>query len=587
MVPEYEEIAKLLIKEELLTNKQYERILEKIKESNESFEKVVVKMGYISQKDLTMVIGKKMGVAFADLDEIEIDSELARTIPEHLAQRYKVIPVDQKDNVLKLAMMDPLNVLAIDDIRLITGYSIKPMIATETAIMKSINNLYGVTDLVEVQETVKDLAETDFGSLEIEESMEEEISLDKLKEMVDEAPIVRVVNLIISQAINDGASDIHIEPAPNNVRVRYRVDGVLHDVMTPPRHIQAPMVSRIKIMANMDIAERRVPQDGKIHLKHDYREFDLRVSSCPTIFGEKIVMRILDKSSVMLGLNKLGFLPHNLKVFEGIVEKPYGMILVTGPTGSGKSTTLYSCLNKLNTDSVNIMTIEDPCEYTLPGINQIQVNEKAGLTFANALRSFLRQDPDIMMVGEIRDGETAKIAIEAALTGHLVLSTLHTNDAAGAVTRLIEMGIEPFLCASSVIGVLAQRLGRTICPNCKETYQPPPDAIAKYGLQKFTENGEVTLYRGRGCELCKLTGFKGRMGIHEVLAMTDSVRNLILQSASSAQIKSAAIHEGMKTMTDDGMLKVLSGSTSIEECLRVVFIEGEVDSEVKKAEGGL
>lgn len=569
------DLAELLIEEGLITEKQLQRAQEINKKTNEPISKILVSMGFVNDKDITEVIGKQMGVSFIDLDNYELDSELSRSIPEHLAQRYKIIPVAQKDNKLTLAMVDPLNVIAIDDIRLITGFDIEPVIATEESILKAINRQFGVTDLAEVESTVKDISAQDFGPMEIEEAAEEEIALDRLKELVDEAPIVRVVNLIISQAINDRASDIHIEPELKSVRVRYRVDGVLHDVMSPPKHIQAPMVSRIKIMSNMDIAERRIPQDGKIHLRHDNREYDLRVSTLPTIHGEKVVMRILDKSSVMLGLNKLGFLPDTQAPFESIVEKPYGMLLVTGPTGSGKSTTLYSCLNKLNSGDKNILTVEDPVEYQLPGVNQVQVNEKAGLTFANALRCFLRQDPDIIMVGEVRDPETARIAIEAALTGHLVLSTLHTNDAAGAMSRLVEMGMEPFLVASSVIGILAQRLARTICPNCKETYNPPPESVRKFGLSAYTDS-EVSLYRGRGCDFCKMTGYKGRTGIFELMPVTDRIRSLTLQRASSAEIRQAAIEEGMKTMQDDGMRKVLEGMTTIEECLRVVYIEGEV-----------
>lgn len=568
------DIGELLIDGGFITERQLAKAREKSLSSNEPLQKILVQLGFVSEKDITEVIGQQMGVAFVDLENMELEPEMARSIPEHLAQRYKVIPVAQKDNRLTLAMVDPLNVLAIDDIRLITGFDIEPVIATEEAILKTINRQFGVTDLAEVEETVKDISATDFGPVEIEEAVEEEIALDKLKEMVDEAPIVRVVNLIISQAINDSASDIHIEPEMKQVRVRYRVDGVLHDVMSPPKHIQAPMISRIKIMANLDIAERRIPQDGKIHLRHDNREFDLRVSTIPTVHGEKVVMRILDKSSVLLGLNKLGFYRDTQEIFENCVEKPYGMILVTGPTGSGKSTTLYSCLNKLNTESVNIITIEDPVEYQLPGINQVQINEKAGLTFASALRSFLRQDPDIIMVGEIRDTETAKIAIEAALTGHLVLSTLHTNDSSGAVTRLVEMGVEPFLCASSVIAVLAQRLARLICPNCKESYTPPMESIKQFGLAAFTDS-EIAFYRGRGCDHCKMTGYRGRTGIFELLHVTDRIRSLILQRASTSEIRQAAIEEGMKTMQDDGLRKVLDGTTTIEECLRVVYIEGQ------------
>ncbi|MCD4786273.1 MAG: type IV-A pilus assembly ATPase PilB [Candidatus Eremiobacteraeota bacterium] len=567
------DIGELLIEGGFITTRQLDKSKERVTSTNEPLQKTLVKMGYVSEKDITEVIGKQMGVEFVDLDEIELEPDMVRSIPEHLAQRYKVVPVAQKDNKLTLAMVDPLNVIAIDDIRLITGFDIEPVIATEESISKTINRQFGVTDLAEVQETVKDISATDFGPVEIEEAADEEIALDKLKEMVDEAPIVRVVNLIISQAINDQASDIHIEPEHKQVRVRYRVDGVLHDVMTPPKHIQAPMISRIKIMANLDIAERRVPQDGKIHLRHDNREFDLRVSTIPTVHGEKVVMRILDKTSVLLGLNKLGFYRDTQEIFEHCVEKPYGMLLVTGPTGSGKSTTLYSCLNKLNTENVNILTIEDPVEYQLPGINQVQINEKAGLTYPGALRAFLRQDPDIIMVGEIRDTETAKIAIEAALTGHLVMSTLHTNDSAGATTRLVEMGVEPFLCASSVIAILAQRLARLICPNCKEAYTPPIESIKQFGLAAFTE-ADITFHRGRGCDHCKMTGYRGRTGIFELLNVTDRIRSLILQRASAAEIRQASVEEGMKTMQDDGLRKVLDGVTTIEECLRVVYVEG-------------
>lgn len=571
-----EEIGQMLVSEGFITERQLDKAKADSIRRNESLRKVLVGMGFVSDKDIVESLGKQMGVSFVDIDNMTLDTELVKSIPEHLAKRYNVIPVAQQENKLTLAMADPLNVLAIDDIRLITGFDIQPVIATEEAINKAIGSMFGVTDMVAVEGAVKDIAETDFGGMEIEDDVEEEIALDKLKELVDEAPIVRVVNLIISQAINDKASDIHIEPEVRTVRVRYRVDGVLHDVMNPPKHIQAPMVSRIKIMSNMDIAERRIPQDGKIHLRHDGREFDLRVSTVPTIHGEKVVMRILDKGSVMLGLNKLGFSDVNQRMFEAIVDKPYGMILVTGPTGSGKSTTLYSCLNKLNTGTTNILTIEDPVEYQLPGVNQVQVNTKANLTFASALRSFLRQDPDIIMVGEIRDTETARIAVEAALTGHLVLSTLHTNDASGAVSRLVEMGVEPFLVASSVVGVLGQRLARTICPNCKEPYEPSAEAIKRFGLSMFSDS-DLSFYRGRGCDNCKMTGYRGRTGIHEILTITDRVRALILRRSSTAEIKQAATEEGMSTMQDDGLNKVLSGVTSMEECLRVVYVESSGD----------
>ena len=567
-----DDLGKLLVDEQLITVRQLDKSVAQAERSGESLQKVLISLGFVSEKDVVEAMGRQMGVRFVDLSEIHIDTELARSIPEHLAQRYKVIPVAQNDNRLTLAMVDPLNVIAIDDIRLITGFDIEPVIATEESIIRAINNQFGVTDLVEVEETVKELQAQDFADLEFEDGQDEEISLDKLKEMVDDAPIVRVVNLIISQAINDKASDIHIEPEAKAVKVRYRVDGVLHEVMSPPKHIQAPMTSRIKIMASMDIAERRIPQDGKIHLTHDGREFDLRVSTIPCVHGEKTVMRILDKGSVMLGLNKLGFYDDNLRLWESVVDKPYGMLLVTGPTGSGKSTTLYSCLNKLNRGDRNLVTCEDPVEYQIGGINQVQTNPKAGLTFASALKSFLRQDPDIIMVGEIRDGDTAKIAVEAALTGHLVLSTLHTNDAAGAISRLVEMKVEPFLVASALCGVLAQRLARCICPNCKESFRPPAEAVRKFGMTVYGDH-DIQFYRGRGCDHCKMTGFRGRSGIHEVLTISERVRSLILQKASTAEIRQAAVEDGMKTMQDDGVRKTLDGVTSMEECLRVVSID--------------
>ncbi len=567
------DIAEMLLEEGLITPRQLEKAIDQQKSSNESLERIIINLGYVTEKEVTEVIGKEMGVPFIDLDEVQIDMELARTVPEHLAQRYKVIPVGQENQKLALAMVDPLNVFAIDDIRLITGFDIEPMISTEESIMRAINNHFGGKSIMEVHEEVTGIAMSDFEDLEqIEE--QDELDLTQLQKLVDEAPIVRVVNLIITQAINDKASDIHIEPRVKNVCVRYRIDGVLHEVMSPPKHIQAPMISRIKIMASLDIAERRIPQDGKIHLKHDNKEYDLRVSTLPTVHGEKVVMRILDKSAVMIGLDKLGLMPDTRAVFEDLVFKPYGMILVTGPTGSGKSTTLYTALNMLNTSEDNICTVEDPVEYQLPGINQVQINPKAGLTFAAALRSFLRQDPDIIMVGEIRDGETAQIAIESALTGHLVLSTLHTNDAAGAITRLIDMGIEPFLVASALVGVIAQRLVRRICPNCREAYTPPEEAVAKFGLNLADTN--IVFYHGRGCDHCKGTGYKGRSGIYEMMTVNENVRPLILRNAPTIEVKDAAIENGMVTLQEDGLRKVLEGTTTIEECLRVVYVGEEM-----------
>ncbi len=568
-----DEIGNLLVEEGYITSRQLERAEAKAQEESRDIDKVLIQMGYVSEDDVTQVKGKKMGCRYVDLSTVSIDPELSSRIPENMASQYKVIPIAQEGKMLTLAMVDPLNVMAIDDIRLVTGFDIEPVIVSETAIEKAIGTHYGTTDLAEVDKISQELAATDWGAegIEVIDDNEEELSEEDLAKMGDEAPIVKIVNLIIAQGINDGASDIHIEPEAKSLRVRYRVDGILHEVMTPPKHIQAPMTSRIKIMSNLDIAERRVPQDGKIHMTHDGREYDLRVSTLPTVHGEKTVMRILDKSSVRLGLDKLGFTHDNLTLWEDIVDKPYGMLLVTGPTGSGKSTTLYSCLNRLNVGDRNITTVEDPVEYQLEGINQTQTNNKAGLTFASALKSFLRQDPDIIMVGEIRDGATAKIAVEAALTGHLVLSTLHTNDSTGAISRLTEMDVEPFLVSSALIGVLAQRLTRRICPDCKESYRPTPEELRRFGLSVMPDE-EILFYRGSGCDSCKMGGYRGRSGIHEVFTPTDRTRALILNHASNTELRQAAIEDGMRTMQDDGLAKTLQGLTTMEECMRVVFV---------------
>jgi len=393
--------------------------------------------------------------------------------------------------------------------------------------------------------------------------------------MEDEAPIIRVVNVIIQQAIKDRASDIHIEPDRRGVRIRYRIDGVLHEVMQVPKYVHAPLISRVKIMGDMNIAERRIPQDGRIHIRHEGKDFDLRVSSLPTVFGEKIVMRILDQSSVLIGLNKLGMFAETQAHLESVIVQPNGMILSTGPTGSGKTTTQYAILNKINSVEKNIITIEDPVEYQLRGLNQVHVNRKAGLTFANAMRAFVRQDPDIIMVGEIRDLETAETAVQASLTGHLVLSTLHTNDAPSAVTRLVDMGVEPFLISASVIGVLAQRLGRRICQNCKEPYKPPAEALHRVGFN--VENADdVVFYRGRGCEQCKHTGYRGRNGMFEFMLLTEEIQDLIVKRAPLSEVRNAALASGMKTLKMDGFQKVLEGLTTVEEVMRVVFTAGGV-----------
>ncbi len=568
-----EELGELLVKKEYITRKQLEKALKKAEEENKELDKAILELGYITEKEIYQILAEDLGFEFVDLSEIELKPDLAQFLPDNIAKRYNAVPIKFNGEKLVVAMVDPLDTNAVDDIMLMTGLDVETVMATESDIRRAINRIYGSAEIAEADDISASIAEINIGelsNLELGELDEEEISVDKLKEMVDEAPIVKLVNQIIFHAISDKASDIHIEPWPKEVVVRYRMDGILHEIMRIPKHLLAPMVSRIKIMSALDIAERRKPQDGKIHLKYEGRDFDLRVSTIPTVNGEKVVMRILDKSSVMLGLDRLGFMPDIREKLEWLIAKPYGMILVTGPTGSGKSTTLYACLNKLNQGTVNISTVEDPVEYQIQGINQVQVNPKAGVTFASALRAFLRQDPDIIMVGEIRDHETAQIAVEAALTGHLVLSTLHTNDAPSAATRLIEMGIEPFLVSSAVVGVLAQRLARTICSACKEPYVPPKEALKDIGLA-YTEE-EIVFYKGRGCEVCKGSGYKGRTGIHELLIISDRAREVILRRGSANEIKRAVLEEGFKTLQDDAIRKVLEGIITVEEALRVVFM---------------
>jgi len=561
-------LGQILLDEGIVPREQLDRAIQMQQRSGGHLGRILIELGVVTEQQMARALAIQWGMSFIDLGQAAVDPEAVKVIPQHLALRHKVLGVEKSTRRLKLAIADPLNIVALDDVRLVTGLEIEPVIAPEEEIAAAISRYYaGDIDLMD--EAARSAAGLD---IEIGDDRSEEVSLDRLRTMVEEAPVVRLVNLMINQAIADGASDIHIEPHKRHVQVRYRVDGILRDVMNAPKAIQAGLISRVKIMANLDIAERRVPQDGRIHVTADKREYDLRVSTLPTVFGEKAVMRILDQSSTRLGLNKLGFAPVTLDLWHQMVSKPYGMILVCGPTGSGKTTTLYSTLHRLNTTDKNILTVEDPVEYQLPRVNQVHVNPKAGVTFASALRSFLRQDPDIIMVGEIRDRETAEIAIQASLTGHLVLSTIHTNDAPSATTRLVDMGIEPFLISSSVIGVLAQRLVRTVCRNCIESYHPPIEALHRLGVAP-KEGEDVVFYRGRGCDHCKGSGYRGRMAIFELMPMTEAVRDLILRGASAAVIRGQAIQEGMRTLRDDGVLKVLEGATTVDELLRVVFVE--------------
>jgi type IV pilus assembly protein PilB len=564
-------LGELFVQAGLVSHEQLRDALQKHQEGIPlPLDRLLVQLGYITEKDRIRILGQHWGIHFVDLVETPPDATLTHLIPADMAKRYRAIPVAQQNGKLIVALADPLDIFAIDEIRQHTRLEIEAVIATEDDIQNALRTLYRTSAAVTeaVQELMRDMG----GSSDLSElSDEEDLSAEELREIAEDAPVVRLANMIITQAINDGASDIHIEPARDCIKVRYRIDGVMIDSLVLPKRIQASLTSRFKIMADMDIAEKRVPQDNRISASIDGREYDFRVSTLPCIYGEKIVMRVLDKSSVRVGLDKLGFLPDTLALLEEVISRSYGIILVTGPTGSGKSTTLYSILSRLNTGLVNIITAEDPVEYELPGINQVQVNPKAGLTFATALRAMLRQDPDIIMVGEMRDTETATIAIEAALTGHLVLSTLHTNDASSAPPRLIEMGVEPFMIASSLIAVLAQRLVRTLCPRCRQPYRPTESDFLRYGFTPPENLHTLEIYRAQGCDYCKNTGYKGRTGIHELLVINDAIRELILQHAAAYAIQKVAVEHGLRLLKEDALQKVLLGRTSIEEVVRVIY----------------
>jgi len=547
-------LGALLLEEGIVTKEALDRGLEIHNESGLPLARVLLDEHLVDERDLVRVLARSIGLDFVDLREITVDPAAASLIAESLASRYAAIPIGFEDDRLVVAMADPANVLAIDDIRAITGREVIPKVATRSDVGEAIQRMAALDT------SVSDLAE-----LAAEDSDEAQ-SLSGLDAAADEAPVVKLVNMLITRASADRASDIHIEPTERDLRVRFRIDGVLHEIMRTPRSITNAVVSRLKIMADIDIAERRRPQDGRISLRVSGRQLDLRVSTLPTIYGEKVVMRLLDTSTALLELEDLGFSHYTLEGFAASYEKPYGTILVVGPTGSGKSTTLYATLNVLNKPETNIITIEDPVEYRLPGVNQVQVNRKAGLTFASGLRSFLRQDPDVMLVGEIRDSETASIAIESALTGHLVLSTLHTNDAPSSVSRLIEMGVEPFLVGSALDCVLAQRLARRLCDNCKDGYEPTEAILEQAGFVEAPE----TLYRAAGCKVCSNTGYRGRVAIHELMTVTEEIERLAVERVSTDVLKKAAIVAGMRTLRQDGMVKVAAGVTSLEEILRVV-----------------
>jgi len=632
-MPSKKSIGEVLVERGVITEEQHEQAREVQKSAPGDLGMIIQDLQFASERDVTSARAVTLGLQFVDLSKTPLDPAAIKAVPEHIAKRYNILPLKRDSTVTPNRLMVAIGdvktgAVGLDDVKLVSRCKITSVLGTKSEIEEAIIRAYsgnmaapgrsksgplsngngngrggqsdlpaiikdangqlpaiirdreGVTDLTSgrsgdmaamgpsaLQEAIKgELGELGAGGDE-----EDEGGLEKISE---EAPIIRIAHAIMMQAIREKASDIHVEPGIKGVRIRYRIDGVLNETMTVPKHIQAALISRFKIMAELNIAERRVPQDGRIPVRHEGKDYDMRVSCLPTMFGEKIVMRILDKSSVLLGLNKLGFTPEVQAKLEELVAQPNGMFLTTGPTGSGKTTTLYSVLHKINSIEKNIITVEDPVEYQLAGVSQVQINKKAGLTFSTALRSFLRQDPDIIMVGEMRDLETAQIAVEASLTGHLVLSTLHTNDAPSAVMRLADMGIETYLIAATVQGIMAQRLCRKICSNCKEPYRVPASLLTKFGYTQEDPNAQVTLYEGKGCEECRYKGYKGRVGLYELMTMNEEIAELVVRRAPVADIREAAKANGMLELREDGLLKILEGMTTPDEVMRVVFTAG-------------
>jgi len=562
-------LGEILVKESLITQDQLQKALEFQRANGGKLGSCLTRMGFITDDDITGVLSRQYGVPSINLKYYEIDPNLIRLIPQDTALRYQVVPLSRVGSVLTIAMTDPTNVFAMDDVKFMTGFNVEPVVASEAAISDAISRFYGSSSSngEELTNLMRDLVEEE---LELAPE-DEELDAASLEKAAEEAPIIKLVNLILTDSVKRGASDIHIEPYETEMRVRFRIDGMLQTVMTPPLKVKDAMTSRMKIMAKLDIAEKRLPQDGRIMIKYKAdgkkKELDFRVSTVPTLYGEKIVLRLLDKENLRLDMTKLGFEPESLKKFERSILKPYGMVLVTGPTGSGKTNTLYSSVARLNQVDTNIMTAEDPVEFQLGGINQVQMKEQIGLNFAAALRAFLRQDPNIILVGEIRDFETAEIAVKAALTGHLVLSTLHTNDAPSTISRLMNMGIEPFLVATSVNLICAQRLVRRICSNCKEEVEVPPQVLIDAGFAE-EELKTTKIYHGKGCSICNKGGYKGRTGLYEVMEINDELRELILVGASALELKKKAIEQGMLTLRRSGLVKIAAGLTTMDEVLR-------------------
>ncbi|RQD70559.1 MAG: type II secretion system protein GspE [Tindallia sp. MSAO_Bac2] len=554
--PKNRRLGDLLVEVGVITQDQLRDALEKQKNTNKKIGEVLVDQGIIDDKQITEVLEFQLGIPHMDLEKIYIPPEIPRIISEKLARRHILIPIKQEDDVLMVAMADPLNIFAVDDVKIATGLKVEPVISTKEEILNAIGIYYEKESAEKALEEFDENYETDiFDDFD-------EVNLAN----VENAPVVKLLNSVIKQAIKMKASDIHIEPLERELRVRFRLDGDLQEIMRPQKSSHSAVVTRIKIMGKMDIAEKRVPQDGRVEMEIDGRDIDMRIAVMPTVYGEKVVIRLLDRSSVLLSKHELGFSDENMATFDQIIKHPHGIILVTGPTGSGKTTTLYAVLQELNQTHSNIITVEDPVEYRINGINQSQVNTKAGLTFASGLRSILRQDPDIIMIGEIRDMETAQIAVRAAITGHMVLSTLHTNDTVATISRLMDMGIEPYLISSSVVGIMAQRLVKKICENCKSPYEPNFKEKKLLGL----EDGE-TIYHGTGCNACNRTGYKGRTAIHEILPMYDSIKNAIDQQKGNEYIKKEAMEHGMITLRQSCRHLVLKGVTTVDELIKMTY----------------
>jgi len=565
-------LGDLLVKEKIITPEQLEQATKAQKEQNCRLGSALVKLGFLTDEDVTNFLSRQYGVPAINLSYFEIDPAVVKLIPYETAKRYQILPLSRVGASLTIAMVDPTNVFAMDDIKFMTGFNIEPVVASESSILEGIEKAYGTgakeeEDLESVMQSMSELSDEDV-ELQAEQ---QEMGLSELEKAADEAPVVKLVNVILGDAVKRGASDIHIEPYEKEFRVRFRIDGVLQSIMSPPMKLKDAITSRLKIMSKLDISEKRLPQDGRIMLKMNIggrkKQLDFRVSTLPTLWGEKIVLRLLDKENLRLDMTKLGFEPESLVKFEKAILKPYGMVLVTGPTGSGKTNTLYSSISRLNQPDTNIMTAEDPVEFQLGGVNQVQMKEQIGLNFAAALRSFLRQDPNIILVGEIRDFETAEIAIKAALTGHLVLSTLHTNGAPETITRLMNMGIEPFLVATSVHLICAQRLIRRICKDCAQVVDVPVPALIEEGFTP-EEAKTVKIQKGKGCGVCNNTGYKGRAGLYEVMEVDDEIKELVLVGASAVELKKKAIERGMITLRRSGLIKVAAGITTLEEVAR-------------------